>query len=936
MNHLLSQTRLALIAGASVIALACAASPAAAALPPANGGNSKAEIAHLVADAMAAIKAGKLPLAVIDLKNASSIDPRNGPVRAQLGSALAMSGNYYQAERELRQARKDGASDQMVLPSLFQTMISRGEEKQLLDEFPEPSAPSNAAADILKARAVAFMNLDQMGSAADAMDKSLKQRRDTAGLIMRARIAQRTGALPTALQFVDQGIALTPGNIDASLFKVGLLLASNDLNNALALADQLVAKSPDNLSVQAARIEVLMRLNRNDQAKTAVDAILVKVPNSSLGIYYRALLLSRSGDNKNAWRVAQVLPQEFLSSQPGIALSVAQMAVANGNIDTAASILGNAIGRFSKDYQLRIQLAQLRVRQNNINGALSALEPIRESLDPATAQALVAIYVKANRQSEALGVLEKLTQSGKGTDETTLEMVNLEAQMGQPEQALKDLTTAVNKKPTDLQLVSQLIPALLSRGRFADALAAADKIGTDPAQRTSALILRGAVFTAQHNTDEALAAYGKALQADPKNAIALFGRADTLEQAGRFDEASFDVNTILKLNPRNMAAYLKLAEISARQSKDGQVRSVLAQAMKQDAKNPAPHLALIRYLAGRRDNAGALKAANDLLKVDPDSAEGMVALGGSQQALGRKADAVATFRRLAALTPNAPGPQILLGNALFANGDQAGANAAMKNALKLAPDSADVRLAQINLQFAEKDTNGAIASAQAYQTANPGTQADILVGDTLLRAGRRDQAMAVYQKNFSVTPNSGVLMRMAQTYANSGDMKSASDALSNWVTKNPDDVVVRLEYASFQMQQANNSEASRQFREVLKRDPDNVASLNNLAWITRDQDPKGAIALATRAVAAAPESPEALDTLGWLTLKHAKPADSLPLLKKAHDLQPKDGEIAYHLVLSLDATGSHEAAKGLLKSVLASQVKFDDLAEANKLAQSWH
>ena len=100
------------------------------------------------------------------------------------------------------------------------------------------------------------------------------------------------------MQYADQAIAMTPNNIEGPLLKVGMLLASNDLNGALALTDQLVAKFPDSLPAQATRIEVLIRMNKNDQAKAGVDAILAKTPTSSLGTYYRSLLLFRSGDTK--------------------------------------------------------------------------------------------------------------------------------------------------------------------------------------------------------------------------------------------------------------------------------------------------------------------------------------------------------------------------------------------------------------------------------------------------------------------------------------------------------------------------------------------------------------------------------------------------------------------------------------------------------------
>ena len=927
---------LALLASVSAISLICMVMPAAAALPPSNGGSTKAAIAQLVSDAQKAIKARKLPLAVIDLRNASSADPHNGQVRAQLGAVLQQTGDYYEAERELRQARRDGASDQLVLPFLFQAMLARGEEKGLLDEFPEPAAPSNVAPDILKGRALAFLSLGQSADATDAMDKSLKLRRDAPGLLLRARIAEKADALPSAMQFADEATAMTPNKVDGPLLKVGLLLDSDDLNGALALADQLVAKFPTSLPAQFSRIEVLMRLQRNDQARAAVDSVLAKSPRLSIGVYYRALLISRAGDTKGAWRIAVSLPEEFLRSQPGIALTVSQMADAAGSSETAAAILSGAIGRFPQNTQMRLRLAGMRVRQNDMTGALNALEPLRDRLDPAAAQTLAAIYARSSRASEALGILENLMQSGKGTDATILQLVALETQMGQPDQALKDLSAAVNQKPTDAVLANQLISVLKGRGRFDEALSVADKLGNDPAQRATSLALRGQVLLSEHKLDDALASYAKAMQADSKSEAVLYGHANILELMQRYDDASKDIHAVLNLNPQSIVAYLKLAEIAARQNQDGEVRRILMQAIKLSPRDTAPRISLARYLVVRNDRTGALNVVNDLLKVHPDDAEAVSLLGGVQLSMGRKADAVATFRRLVALAPRAPQPQIFLGNALFVNGDRAGANAALKNAVNLAAASADVRLAQISMLFAEKDINGAIASAQAYQEANPGTQADLLLGDTLSRAGRRDQAMAVYKKNFAASPNSATLLRITRSSIAGGDTKSAADAMSSWIGKNPDDAPVRLEYGMLLMQQGINADAIRQFREVLQKNPDNVACLNNLAWLTRDQDPGGAMALATRAATLAPNSSDVLDTLGWIKLKHGKAADSLPLFKRAHALRPRDGEISYHLALSLDATGSHNAARGFLKALLTSQVKFEDLTEANKLVQNWH
>ena len=50
----------------------------------------------------------------------------------------------------------------------------------------------------------------------------------------------------------------------------------------------------------------------------------------------------------------------------------------------------------------------------------------------------------------------------------------------------------------------------------------------------------------------------------------------------------------------------------------------------------------------------------------------------------------------------------------------------------------------------------------------------------------------------------------------------------------------------------------------------------------------------------------------------------------------KDGEISYHLVLAMDASGNRNGARGLLKALLDSNIGFADRAKAQQLATSWH
>jgi cellulose synthase operon protein C len=929
--------------GAVVIGGLVASGPVWADVPPLSnaqvnpnlGGSANTD--KLLAEAQKALKAGNIRLALINLKNAVSSDPRNGSARAQLGIVLLQAADGPAAERELRQARKDGAPELIVLPPLFEVMLARNEYQLLLDQFPDPGAGPKgpSAADILKARALALQSLKKGPEATDAMDRSLAVRRDSHGLLTRARISILQGNVPEASKFADEAIAKSD-NPEAMLFKVGMFLASNDNTAALDLANQLLAKYPNNLQARFARIEVYTNLKQDAKAKAEVDDIVAKYPNAFLGTYYKALLMARAGDSKGAWNLAQTLPADVRDAQPRIAVMIAQMAMDSGNAETGASILNRILLRNPNLAVVRIRLATLRLKQNSFNEALSVLGPVKDSSDTRILELLSNIYLKLNRNNDALDALKRMDAAGKGRADVKRSVALLEIQMGQTEQGIRDLTQAVAKEPANPTLVAPLIDALARAQRFPEALAVADRLGSDPKQRGTALVYRASILMLQHDNAGAQAAFDKAVQSDPKNLTALYSRAEFLESTQRFAEANRDLRAILSLDKNNMAAFLKLAGIAAQQGEDQNVRAILAQAIASAPQNAAPRIALIRYFNVRQNYKDALTAADDLVRAQPKNTDGLALLGQAQYALGQKKEAVATYRRLVSLMPSAAAPQVLLGNALSVAGDQAGAARALETAVKLSPNAPDVKGAQINLQLSQGHIDAAVASARSFQTVHPGENADLLLADTLERAKQPDQATAVLNKSFSAKSTSAVLLRLVRSALRSNDKKRAGDLMSNWVASNPNDAGVRLEYATFLMQQNDNAKAIAQYQAVLKQDPNNGIALNNLGWLIQGSDPKRALSLLTLAAKLSPNSADIADTLGWVQVQQKDVVGGLAMLNRAHSLSPQDGEITYHLILALDANSKRDAARGLLKSLLSSGVKFKDLPAATQLSLAWH
>jgi len=895
-----------------------------------------AEVKKLIADAQTALKNGNSRLALIYLRNAVRAAPSNPDAHIQLGLVLLQTNDVAGAEREFRLAGKAGSPETTILPYVFQVMLVRGEDQQLLDEFPDPGASkSPAAADILKGRAFALQHLGRAPEALDAVERSLKLRRDGQGLLARARLSLLQGDVNSARQFADEALSRSPGSLEIALFKLAVLKSARDGAAGLALSTQLLAKYPGSLEVQFGHVEMLLDQNQDAKAKAEIDAILARQPGLPGAIFYKALLRSRAGDARGAWDLALTLQKEALESSPGLALKVAQMAVDAGHQEAAANILGRVLGKDPQNQAARLRLATIYLDQDNATSALNTLGAARDSSDPEVMRLLARIYTRLDRADDAAKILKKLAAAAKDSPQELRRTSLANIQAGRVDLAIKDLSAAVSKDPTNPALVAQLVSALVRVQRFADALALTDKLGTDPRQRAAAALLRGDILAQKRDFSGAETAFNEAIRIEPGNRNALLARGSLYVLAQKYDPATRDLRAILSRNPKDFAALVLLADIAARQGRDADVRSNLAKAIAATPDDPGPRLTLARYLAGRGDLKGGLEQASNVVKLKPSNPAGLELQGAIQLRLGQKKEAAASFRRLVSLLPNAAGPRVLLGNALFLSGDRAGAVKAVDAAVALDPKSVSIKVSQISLQLAMGQADQAVSTAQAFRKANPGPDGDVLAADTLLRSKHADQAMDLLSKSFASKPTRPLLSRYVRLAAMQNQDKRADDALAAWLRKNPADIGARLEFADFYMSRKDMARAVTQYDAVLKREPNNVLALNNLGGLLQVSDPGRASVLLTKAEQLAPNSPDINDSLGWLKVQQKDVAAGTRYLRRAHDLRPKDGQISYHLVVALDANARRDEARALLKNLLASGVVFPEKQAALKLASQW-
>ncbi|HET7085339.1 MAG TPA: tetratricopeptide repeat protein [Rhizomicrobium sp.] len=330
------------------------------------------------------------------MKKASDASPKEGILRVELARISLKFEGYGPAERQLLQARKDGAPDHEVLPVLFFAMVGLHKEVTLLDQFPEPApnAKGEVVIDILKGRAQALESLDRVPEAAAELDRALSLSRDSDGLLFRATLATKQKDAALAKKLIDEAYRLAPHESPVMAAKLEQLEKANDSAGVLVLADEMQKLYPINSDPREAKIRVYLKQNQDAKAKAELDAYMAFRPKSPLGIFYRAVLTSRAHNKMAAAQLIQSLPPDFVRAHPEHAIQMAQISNDNGNPESAASILGAALGAAPDMIDVRLALVSLRLSQDSPQSALLLLNPVKDSHDPQVQKLLTQVRAR--------------------------------------------------------------------------------------------------------------------------------------------------------------------------------------------------------------------------------------------------------------------------------------------------------------------------------------------------------------------------------------------------------------------------------------------------------------------------------------------------------------------------------------------------------------
>lgn len=872
--------------------------------------------------------------ATIELKNALQQDSQSAQSRWLLGKLYFEAGDILSAEKELRRAQQLGWPADDVRPLLARAYQAQGKYAEV-GELQHQDLTAPAAAQVLSTRALAALAQGDTPEANRLLTRALQLQADSIDAKkVEARILATKGDIIGALIVVEEVLTQAPDDIESWSLKGDLLMREQALDEARSAYDKAIALSPKAFSDHLKRALINLQLQDYDAAQTDASVLLQASPQHPAGNYVQGLIYfhdKKYPDAITALSVAEPASKKF----PLVLFYLGSAHLIEGNREQAANFATQFFNLAPDNIAGRKLLATIHLQQREPNDIPGLLQPVLDN-NPDDVGALNTLANALLMEGKTEQGLELLTRIAQLQPDSSAAQLRLGAGLmfsGQSDEATEHLEAALDINPEYQQADTLLVLQHLQKKDFEGAIEAAKAYQSRNLTSVTPLNLLGRIYLAAGQTDEARAAFEKALQLKPGDPAANLSLAQLALTAQDSAAAHAYFQTVLANDPNNLATLMQLAQLEAKENNEAAMVANLEQAMAGHPTALPPRVALARYYIGSGKPQLVPPLFTTLDEMQQQSSQVRELLALAQLSDQQHADARVTLEKLIASNPDTAAYHYLLAVAAGNSGDSATAKQELLEAQRLDENHLPTLLALARLALAEQDSakfNQYLATLTALAPDSP----DVLHlrAAAAQREGNSTEAAELAEQVFKAVPTTQTLLELAAYQKVAGNNAGAHTLLQQWVVDHPADTAARLAVASELQTENQVAAAVTEYQTVIEQDPDNVIALNNLAWNLRLEDPIRSLEYIRRAASLAPERAEVLDTLAVIEYLNGDYERAQRNINRALAHMPDNGSMLYHSAMIQAKLGHDNKAVAILKRLIKESVEeFPERAEAEQL-----
>ena len=694
-------------------------------------------------------------------------------------------------------------------------------------------------------------------------------------------------------EFIQQANDLDPQNVELWLWKARLahsdkrwVDAEQAYINALETIGQFDVMTFRKYETMSALTDVLRQQGKAAEAFVYEEILAKSAPGTIQSNLVAAQEAFNSGDLNTAARyLEETLALAPRQEQAALMLGIVRYR--QGRPEEAEALL-EPIAALKESEQAQKLLAATRLQLRNPDGAKAVLAGLEnQDSDPETLALVGIASLVSGDDASGQQMIERALELAPNNNSLRLRYAAYLIQQGNTGRAIEEAEQALKNDPKQDQARTIVIQAHVSANDLPAANQAANKWLEQQPRSMNAMIALGNIAARAGNPDQARSYFQQASKAEPENAAPVVALGNLALSDKQPKEAKSFFTRAIKLQPDNQQALRGVAAVMERNELTSLMEEV--QAEKPEAIGPRLVMLESALIAGNKSKADELTAGL-LEREDQDSpapAENLVATVyhgiASQLAQRDRTDEAADI--------------LTRGRVLFPDNEQIGLQAAI-------------------LAFSEGDSKAAREILSDVKQSHPDSAAPFVVEARHFEQQQEfTQAADLYQLALAKRSSPDLEVTYAQALTRDGQQLKAMESLAAAQQRFPNSEPLLTNLAILQQQSGSKDEASKTYATLIEVAPDNVVALNNLAWLYHENNDERAVGLARRAFELSAENAAVADTYGWILFKAGKIDESLPILEKAHALQPDSREIAMHLAEAYRAVGRDDKAKQILKSV---------------------
>jgi tetratricopeptide (TPR) repeat protein len=698
---------------------------------------------------------------------------------------------------------------------------------------------------------------------------------------------------PQIVSLLQENLQANPSDQASRILLASAYDRSGEVQLALSTYREGISRSPDDLRIIIPAVNALYRAKEYDEA----DQLLSRVRASRPQFFDSQLqqLQLQSHLRRGELNLASDILQGFIRDDPNnqsARFSLAILKTQQSEFDEAEELLDGLKAQDPDSLPITYAQVQLNLRQDKAQEALQLCDELVGKLNSASAYILRArTHTTLKRIDKAIEDFEQATVIEPNNVEVWIARSELYRSIGKPNEAIADIEHALSVAPEDVQIQIQkrAIPLLLASGD-------ADKINQGKAMLDEALRL--------NPEDIQLRLY-------KVNSLLTEGTAPAIENATSI------LQKITEDQPGVSQAWAFLGEISLRQQQHAKALDIALRGLAH-TPNDRNLLFLKARAEADRSPALAIPTLTVLRELDPNDTEIIVFMANTYVAAGKPQKAIDLLKMQLEYNVDSSDERrmnIAFARALYKNGNKGEAQDIFDSLLQAEPNNPGPLLVQLQLL---KD--------------------DQLWSEFGLRAVDWCQK---YPEN-SLVPIS--IARDLMTIESNEAKKIAEDILRFLLKNDSESVEVLTTLAVLLHTDDRVDESIQMYQRVLEIQPDNVVTMNNLAWILCEEQGKfqQALELTRKGLQISPNYVDLIDTRGVIHYRMGELNKAVEDFTLCIKLYPENDPAVigsrFHLARAFAALGQKDKAIEYLTQALDTSGRIQvgglttkDLAEAQRL-----